>query len=247
MRAAPSCPLNEPRQTGANETAHPPVAASGPYPPSLSLAPSARHHLRQEPDAGNPPVRICAGGTAKAVSLPRRNSPDAEPRVPLPVLKRRRTDAITASKPPLKALAGVSSLFQLAFLKHSQWNPPRSSSRYRYISLSMRVMVPVSPGCNLSRSNEDHAQPMACSSGANVTRSPILNGLAFCLSVIGFLLRRHWFGRSDCTGAGSLRKLHFLPPLCVDPILFPEVEQDPMDAARLAARLIESAERPQHP
>jgi hypothetical protein len=24
--------------------------------------PSARHHLRQEPDAGNPPVRICAGG-----------------------------------------------------------------------------------------------------------------------------------------------------------------------------------------
>ena len=43
----------------------------GPYLPSLSLAPSARHHLRQEPDAGNPPVRICAGGTAKAVSLPR--------------------------------------------------------------------------------------------------------------------------------------------------------------------------------
>jgi hypothetical protein len=30
-----------------------------------------RHDLRQEPDAGNPPVRICAGGGAKAPSLPR--------------------------------------------------------------------------------------------------------------------------------------------------------------------------------
>jgi hypothetical protein len=59
------------RQVGQNDTAHPPLAASGPYLPSLSIAPPARHHLRQEPDAGNPPVRICAGGTAKAVSLPR--------------------------------------------------------------------------------------------------------------------------------------------------------------------------------
>ena len=56
---------------GAYATAHPPLASSGPYLPSLSLAPSARHHLRQEPDAGNPPVRICAGGTEKSVSLPR--------------------------------------------------------------------------------------------------------------------------------------------------------------------------------
>ena len=47
---------------GANATAHPPLAASGPHLPSLSRAPSARHYLRQEPDAGNPPVRICAGG-----------------------------------------------------------------------------------------------------------------------------------------------------------------------------------------
>src|SRR5208282_3154795 len=59
------------RTVGANATAHPPLAASGPYLPSLSLAPSARHYLRQEPYAGNPPVRIRAGGTAKAVSLPR--------------------------------------------------------------------------------------------------------------------------------------------------------------------------------
>ena len=59
------------RSVGANATAHPPLAASGPYLPSLSFAPSARHYLRQEPDAGNPPVRICAGGTEQSVSLPR--------------------------------------------------------------------------------------------------------------------------------------------------------------------------------
>src|SRR5579872_277477 len=51
------------RQVGANETAHPPLASSGPHLSPLSIAPFARHHLRQEPDAGNPPVRICAGGT----------------------------------------------------------------------------------------------------------------------------------------------------------------------------------------
>jgi len=34
-----------------------------PHLPSLSCASYARHYLRQEPDAGNPPVRICAGGT----------------------------------------------------------------------------------------------------------------------------------------------------------------------------------------
>ena len=59
------------RSVGANEPAHPPLAASGPYLPSLSLAPSARHYLRQEPYAGNPPVRIRAGGTEQSVSLPR--------------------------------------------------------------------------------------------------------------------------------------------------------------------------------
>jgi len=59
------------RSVGTNATAHPPLAASGPYLPSLSFAPSARHHLRQEPYAGNPLVRIRAGGTEQSVSLPR--------------------------------------------------------------------------------------------------------------------------------------------------------------------------------
>ena len=68
------------RPVGANATTHPSLASSGPYLPSLSFAPSARHHLRQEPDAGNPLVRICAGGTEKPVSLPRHSSPDAERR-----------------------------------------------------------------------------------------------------------------------------------------------------------------------
>src|SRR5208283_2564685 len=68
------------RSVGANEPAHPPLAASGPYLPSLSFAPSARHHLRQEPYAGNPPVRIRAGGTEKSVSLPRQHSSGAKHR-----------------------------------------------------------------------------------------------------------------------------------------------------------------------
>ena len=62
------------RTMGTDETAHPTLASSRPYLPSVSHAPPARHHLRQEPYAGNPPVRICAGGTAKAVSLPRHHS-----------------------------------------------------------------------------------------------------------------------------------------------------------------------------
>jgi len=37
---------------GANETAHRPLAASGPHLPSLSFAPCTRHDLRQEPYAG---------------------------------------------------------------------------------------------------------------------------------------------------------------------------------------------------
>jgi hypothetical protein len=45
---------------------------------SFSFAPCARHNLRQEPYAGNPLVRICAGGTEQSVSLPRRTPPDAE-------------------------------------------------------------------------------------------------------------------------------------------------------------------------
>ena len=37
----------------------------------VMLFPSTRHHPRQEPDAGNPLVRICAGGGPKGPSLPR--------------------------------------------------------------------------------------------------------------------------------------------------------------------------------
>jgi hypothetical protein len=40
----------------------------------------------------------------------------------------------------------------------------------------MRVTMPLSPGFNLTLSNEDHDQPVACSSGAKLTWSPILNG-----------------------------------------------------------------------
>jgi len=64
---------------GTHATTHPQMAASGPYLPSLSLAPSARHYLRQVPDAGNPPVRICAGGV-RSNPYPYRDTtpPDAE-------------------------------------------------------------------------------------------------------------------------------------------------------------------------
>jgi hypothetical protein len=65
---------------GAQETAHPPLAASGPYLPSLSLAPPARHHLRQEPYAGNPPVRICAGVRRKPYPYRDTPTPDAKQR-----------------------------------------------------------------------------------------------------------------------------------------------------------------------
>ena len=54
-----------------NEATHQLLATSGPHLSSLSFVPGARHYLRQEPDAGNPLVRICAGGTKQFVSLPR--------------------------------------------------------------------------------------------------------------------------------------------------------------------------------
>src|SRR5579884_634408 len=59
------------RLVGTNDTAHPPLAASSPYLPSSSFATLVRHHLRQEPCAGNPLARIRAGGTEQSVSLPR--------------------------------------------------------------------------------------------------------------------------------------------------------------------------------
>ncbi len=52
-----SCPLAE------DETTHQLLAPSGPNLPSLSVVSRERHYLRQEPGAGNPLVRIRAGGT----------------------------------------------------------------------------------------------------------------------------------------------------------------------------------------
>ena len=50
---------------GPNAAAHRPLAASRPRLPPLPLEATWRHHLRQEPDAGNPPVRIRGGGGQK--------------------------------------------------------------------------------------------------------------------------------------------------------------------------------------
>src|ERR1017187_7370623 len=47
---------------GAHETPNRPLAAPSPHCSSLSLAAADRPYLRQEPDAGKPPVRICGGG-----------------------------------------------------------------------------------------------------------------------------------------------------------------------------------------
>ncbi len=64
---------------GAKPSGDRPLVATGPHLPSLSFAPCARHHLRQEPSAGNPLAGICAGGTEQSVSLPRHPPPpDAE-------------------------------------------------------------------------------------------------------------------------------------------------------------------------
>ncbi len=51
-----------PRPLGPDAAAHRPLVASCPRVSSLSPAAAWRHHLRQEPDAGNPLVRICGGG-----------------------------------------------------------------------------------------------------------------------------------------------------------------------------------------
>jgi hypothetical protein len=47
---------------GSYETPNRPLAAPSPHCSSLSLAAADRPYLRQEPDAGKPPVRICGGG-----------------------------------------------------------------------------------------------------------------------------------------------------------------------------------------
>src|SRR4029077_2735991 len=48
---------------------HRSLAASAYCLSSLSPAPHGRRHLRQEPDAGNPPVRIRGGGREQSRSL----------------------------------------------------------------------------------------------------------------------------------------------------------------------------------
>ena len=51
-----------PRPLGPDAAADRPLAPSCSHLSSLSPAPHGRHHLRQEPDAGNPLVRIRGGG-----------------------------------------------------------------------------------------------------------------------------------------------------------------------------------------
>src|ERR1700688_5207495 len=50
------------RPLGSHAASHHPLAAPAFCLSSLSLAPHGRRHLRQEPDAGNPLVRIRGGG-----------------------------------------------------------------------------------------------------------------------------------------------------------------------------------------
>jgi len=63
-----------------------------PYLPSLSFAPSARHHLRQEPYAGNPLVRIRAGVRSNPYPYRDHHSSGAEapPRSHLAIFQRQR-------------------------------------------------------------------------------------------------------------------------------------------------------------
>jgi hypothetical protein len=72
------------RPLDADETAPRPVAPRGPHLPPLSRTTLARHHLRQEPDADNPLVRICAGGE-QSRSLPRPHRRVRSPRDGAPI------------------------------------------------------------------------------------------------------------------------------------------------------------------
>src|SRR5437667_11627108 len=57
------------RTLGSYAAPHRSLAASAFCLSSLSPAPHGRRHLRQEPDAGNPPVRIRGGGREQSRSL----------------------------------------------------------------------------------------------------------------------------------------------------------------------------------
>jgi len=64
--ALASCPVaTKPERSGpvgTDAAAHRPVVAPSPHLSPVPPEATWRHHLRQEPDAGNPPVRICGGG-----------------------------------------------------------------------------------------------------------------------------------------------------------------------------------------
>jgi len=60
---------------GPDEAAHRPMAAARPPMSSLPAQATWRHHLRWEPDAGNPLVRICGGGAQRWASLLRLDFP----------------------------------------------------------------------------------------------------------------------------------------------------------------------------
>src|SRR5882762_3544149 len=68
LRAVAAQP-ERPRSLGSYAAPHHSLAASAFRLSSLSPAPHERHHLRQEPDAGNPLVRICGGGREQSRSL----------------------------------------------------------------------------------------------------------------------------------------------------------------------------------
>jgi len=58
-----------PSALGAHAAAHRPMVTSGPHLPPLSPEATWRHYLRQEPDAGNPLVRIRGGGHGRPCFL----------------------------------------------------------------------------------------------------------------------------------------------------------------------------------
>lgn len=85
------------------------MASSGPYLPSLSIAPSARHYLRQEPDARNPLVRIRAGVRSDPYPYRDANSAGAKRRALYDAYKHTITLPAKTAKPPQKRrLAAVA-------------------------------------------------------------------------------------------------------------------------------------------
>src|ERR1700759_5711481 len=61
------------KEMGADESAGGRLASKTENPPSLAKSAVRRQYLREEPYAGKPHVRICAGGAQQWASLPRRS------------------------------------------------------------------------------------------------------------------------------------------------------------------------------